>query len=238
MSDSEKSVSVLGISKLFGSVRALAETDFKVSEGEVVSVMGPNGAGKSTFLSILSLVMRPTKGKVLFFGKEALPKDEWARQTVGMVSHDPMLYREMTGEENLRFFASLYGIDHKERISELAETLNLADFFSSKPVGVLSRGQLQRVSLARALLSSPKLLLLDEPASGLDRSSVKRIESILEEHKNKGGMAVVVTHEVELASRVADRAVIMKKGRIACDRTAPGEPDAWRALYTQTLEEN
>ncbi len=154
------------------------------------------------------------------------------------MSHDPMLYREMTGEENLSFFASLYGISPKEKISELKDILNLSDFFSTQPVGVLSRGQLQRVSLARALLSSPKLLLLDEPASSLDRTSVMRIETMLQEHKKRGGMAVVVTHEVELASSVASRAVIMKKGKIVCDREAPGDSDAWRNLYSEALEDN
>jgi len=230
------SVAVEGAVKLFGPVRALAGVGLQLRAGDVAAVMGQNGAGKSTLLAILSLTARPTRGSVSFDGERVRFGDPEARRLVGLLSHQPLLYGDLTGAENLRLFASLYGVDVDGAVRAVSERLDLGRFASDRPVRVLSRGQLQRVALARALVSRPRLLLLDEPAAGLDRAAIDGIAEALEAHREEGGIAVVVTHEPELAARVATRAVILRDGRIAADTAAPDGADGWRALYREAAE--
>jgi heme exporter protein A len=231
-----ESVAIEGAVKVFGSVRALAGVSLRLASGDVAAVMGQNGAGKSTLLALLSLTARPTRGIVSFDGVRVRFGDPDARRLVGLLSHQPLLYGDLTGAENLRLFASLYGVDVDGSVRAVSERLGLGRFASDRPVRVLSRGQLQRVALARALVSRPRLLLLDEPAAGLDRAAIDGITEALAAHREDGGIAVVVTHEPELAARVATRAVMLRDGRIAADTGAPGGADAWRALYREAAE--
>jgi ABC-type multidrug transport system ATPase subunit len=230
------SVKLDGVTKLFGAVRALHRIDLEVKSGEVVAIMGGNGAGKSTLLSILSLTMRPTRGKVLFDGKEVRFGDPTARRVIGLLSHQPLVYPDMTGRENLILFAGLYGLDGRREVEAVRERLGLGGFLDDRPTRVLSRGQLQRVALARALISAPSLLLLDEPAAGLDSSAIAHIEAVLGDHGKAGGIAVLVTHEPDLAAQVADRAVMIKNGQIVLDRTAPDSAAGWREIYVEAVE--
>jgi heme exporter protein A len=231
-----ESVAMEGAVKVFGSVRALAGVSLTLTSGDVAAVMGQNGAGKSTLLAILSLTARPTRGTVSFDGARVRFGDPDARRRVGLLSHQPLLYGDLTGAENLRLFASLYGVDVDGSVRAVSERLGLGRFAADRPVRVLSRGQLQRVALARALVSRPRLLLLDEPAAGLDRAAIDGIAEALAAHREDGGIAVVVTHEPELAARVATRAVMLRDGKIAADTGAPGSADAWRALYRDAAE--
>jgi heme exporter protein A len=229
-------VEIDGAVKVFGAVRALAGASLRVAAGDVVAVMGRNGAGKSTLLSILSLAMRPTRGTVSFDGAVVRFGDPAARRRIGLLSHQPLLYGDLTGAENLALFASLYGVDPGGAVRGLRERVGLGRFAEDRPVRVLSRGQLQRVALARALVGEPSLLLLDEPAAGLDSAAIGAIAEVLEEHRRAGGIAVVVTHEPELAARVATRAVMLRDGKVAADVASPGAADAWRALYREAAE--
>ncbi|MCK9462026.1 MAG: ABC transporter ATP-binding protein [Proteobacteria bacterium] len=229
-------VAVDGVAKLFGAVRALAGVTLRLAAGDVAAVMGPNGAGKSTLLAILSLTARPTRGTVSFGGARARPGDADARRRVGLLSHQPLLYGDLTGEENLRLFASLYGVDVDDAVRSVSARLDLGRFAADRPVRVLSRGQLQRVALARTLVSRPELLLLDEPAAGLDRAAIEGIAAALAAHREGGGIAVVVTHEPDLAAGVATRAVMLRDGRITADAASPGGADAWRALYREAAD--
>jgi len=231
------SVKVEKVTKLFGAVRALAAVSMEMNSGDVVAVMGGNGAGKSTLLSIISLMSRPTRGSVLFNEAKVGPGDLESRGRIGLLSHNPLVYPELTGKENLELFAKLYGLkDIATRIDELQNDLKLGGFYSNRPVRVLSRGQLQRISLARALIARPQLLLLDEPAAGLDMDAVDRIGQVLVRHQRGGGMAVVVTHEPELASVVANRAIMIRGGKIAADVPAPSDVAGWRQLYMESAK--
>jgi len=229
-------IQVEGAVKLFGRVRALAGASLVVESGEAVAVMGGNGAGKSTLLSLLSLSSKPTRGKLLF---NDVPPDEieQVRGRIGLLAHDAMVYPDLTAKENLHFFAGLLGVSDVERaVQGQVEDQALLDFFDDRPCRVLSRGQLQRVSLARALLAEPDLLLLDEPAAGLDSRAVARIEKAVVDLRERGGMAVVVTHEPEVASRIATRALMLRRGKIVEDGPAPEDVDGWRALYFASQE--
>jgi heme exporter protein A len=228
---------VAGLTKVFGAVRALFGVGFEARRGDVIAVMGGNGAGKSTLLSILSLAARPTRGTVSFDGRPAEPGDPAVRARIGLLSHQPLVYPDLTGRENLLLFAGLYGLpDPAGAVADVERRLGLAAFVADRPTRVLSRGQLQRVALARALIHSPPLLLLDEPAAGLDSAAVSRIEECLGEHAGRGGVAVMVTHEPELAARTASRALMLAAGRLAADVPAPRGADGWRELYRSVVE--
>ncbi len=232
-------VRVERLTKVFGKVRALAGVSLELSSGEVLGVMGPNGAGKSTLLGILSLGARPTRGTVYINGETATGSEEELRRGIGLLSHQPMVYPDLTARENLTLFASLYGVAEPEKaVAALEEHLGLGTFAAGRPTRVLSRGQLQRVALARALVATPDLLLLDEPAAGLDSSALTRVEDALGQLTSRGGIAVIVTHEPDVACRMATRAVMMRAGRIAADVPAPGSVGEWRDLYHQTVEKD
>ncbi|MCP4600353.1 MAG: heme ABC exporter ATP-binding protein CcmA [Proteobacteria bacterium] len=225
------------LTKVFGSVRALAGVSCELKPGEVLAVMGPNGAGKSTLLSILSLTMRPTRGQVLLNGEPAPTADMNLKGRIGLLSHQPLVYPDLTCRENLMLFAHLYGCENPAQAAgSVEEELNILGFSTDRPTRVLSRGQLQRVAMARALISKPDLLLLDEPAAGLDSEAVSRIEQVFEKLIARGGMAVMVTHEPEVASSVATRAIMMHRGKIVSDTQAPSSAEQWRALYIATVK--
>ena len=224
------------VTKLYGAVRALTGVSASINAGDAVAVMGANGAGKSTLLNLLALRTRATRGSVLFNGS---PSDEdrpgW-RGRIGLLSHEPLVYPDLTARFNLLLFGRLYGIKRVEtRVSELVEELRIGGYADDRPTRSLSRGQLQRVSLARALVSDPELLLLDEPAAGLDRQAVERIEWAVGRLLDRGGMAVVVTHDPEVAHRVANRALMLRRGRVASDGAAPSDVEGWRALYFDAI---
>jgi heme exporter protein A len=222
--------------KLFGPVRALAGVSLSIKSGEAAAIMGGNGAGKSTLLSLLSLSLKPTQGRILFNDQLIEDSSAW-RGRIGFLAHDPMLYPDLSAEENLLFFAGLLGIPHpRQSVERRVEEMALGEFFSDRPCRVLSRGQLQRVSLSRALLADPDLLLLDEPAAGLDSKAVGRIEKAVVDLLAQGGMAVVVTHEPEVAASFATRAVMLRRGKIVEDTRAPSSADLWRSLYLKSQE--
>lgn len=229
-------IKVEDATKLFGRVRALAGVSLSIESGEAAAVMGGNGAGKSTLLSLLSLSSKPSRGKVLFNDTEP-SKIENVRGRIGLLAHDPMVYPDLSAKENLFFFAGLLGVEDVERaVQKQVTDLAIHDFFDDRPCRVLSRGQLQRVSLARALLAEPDLLLLDEPAAGLDSRAVSRIEKAVVDLRDRGGMAVVVTHEPEVAFRIATRAVMLRRGKVVTDEPSPQDAAGWRSLYFTAQE--
>ncbi len=231
-------IEVDDVTKLFGRIRALSAVSFSFSCGESVAIMGGNGAGKSTLLSLLSLLSKPTRGQVKVNGKTA--SGSWKQDVIsriGFLAHEPMVYPELTAYENLLFFARMGGsADCKEAVQKQIDDMALSDFVINRPCRVLSKGQLQRVSLAKAMLTEPDLLLLDEPAAGLDSAAICRIESAVHKLCNRGGMVMVVTHEPEVAVRTATRAIMLRKGKIIVDEKAPSDSDGWRVLYNRSQE--
>jgi heme exporter protein A len=209
------------VRKIFGRSPALSGVTCTFAQGQISLVMGPNGAGKSTLLSILSTLSRPTSGQVLY-GERSHPYAEAKlRGRIGLVSHAPMLYRQMSSRENLLFFARLYAIDGAERaVSSWLERVGMTSA-SEKPIQQLSRGMVQRVAFARALLLQPDLLLLDEPFSGLDRESVELLREELGEVIKSEKIVVLVTHDVEAVDGLCGHLLILKQGRTVADIQEP-----------------
>lgn len=224
------------LTKSFGRFTALRSLSLEVSSGEFVTIVGRNGAGKTTFLKIVSSVIRSYKGDVLLAGKNLKDADDAARRMIGFVSHESLLYKDLTVRDNLSFYARMYGIPDRERtIDEAVRRVDL-DAKSSTVVGALSRGMKQRLSLARAFLHDPALLLLDEPFTGLDERACEVLDGTLDGFKRGGGTAVMVTHDIERGWRHSDRVVVFEKGRIVHE-TNPRETsvDAFRSEYRRIL---
>ncbi|MCA9528712.1 MAG: ABC transporter ATP-binding protein [Myxococcales bacterium] len=198
--------------KLFGPTRALAGIDAELRAGEVTVIEGPNGSGKSTLLAVVARLARPTSGTV-DYGSDR--QDEpGLRAQIGVLSHAAMLYPDLSGVENLALFARLYAIETpRERIDDLVDRFAIGSY-RARPCRTYSRGQLQRVALARALLHRPSLLLLDEPATGLDARGVADLEAALEAERAAGTVTALVTHDAELRDRVGDVCVRLHRGRV------------------------
>ncbi len=202
------------VSKRFGPVTALRDVSLTASAGQTTVLFGANGAGKSTLLNIISGVTASFTGTVTIAGLDVRKRDDSDRAVVGYVGHDSLLYDDLSGRENLRFYSRLYRVRDANQIEVLLARVGMIDH-ASKPVRSLSRGMKQRVSIARALLHQPKVLLLDEPFSGLDESAIDVLLSLLVEHTADGGTAIVATHQVERGVQMADHVVVLNRGSVA-----------------------
>ncbi len=198
-----------GLVKMYGTTCALAGVDADFHASQVTAICGPNGSGKSTLLSLLALLSRPSDGTLRFGKFDARKSQRAIRESLGVVAHEPMLYPDLTGEENLALYGKLYGVTITDAVRERFGI----GAFAKRPVRTYSRGQRQRVSLARALLHAPSVLLLDEPATGLDASSIDRLAGVIEEERNRGAIVVVITHDEAFAERVSDARINLARGR-------------------------
>jgi heme ABC exporter ATP-binding subunit CcmA len=211
------------VSKLFGAFAALRQVSVEFEPGRCYVLLGENGAGKSTLLRILAGLLRPSFGKVRVFGSTKTggmePHD--ARERIGYMSHAPMLYDELTAQENLRYFASLYA---GRACLEPAEALRQVglDPELTRTLGQYSQGMRQRTSLARVLLSVPELLLLDEPFSNMDVESARQMVELLAGFRQGNRTIVLTTHQRELAAPIADWVLTLHVGRVAS--LEPGRP--------------
>ena len=207
------------LSKFYGSLPVLNRIDFRVERGEFVALLGANGSGKSTLLRLLSGLSKATDGAIRIGGWEMPGEAMAARARIGIVAHQPMLYENLTARENLEFYGALYGISRAER--ERRVQASLRDFGLSKRSGNLvrtfSRGLKQRLSIARATLHQPDLLLLDEPYSGLDQGAVALVDEMLARAKAEGRTVIMSTHQLTRAPAAADRALVLSRGRISFD---------------------
>ena len=208
-------IQVSGLVKQFGPFVALREVDFRVEPGEFVSLMGPNGAGKTTLLRILSTLSRPTRGTVTIAG-HTLPKGaDKARRHIGFLSHQPLLYGELSAEENLRFFARMYDVNGAERhIDALIDQVGLAERRHDR-VRTFSRGMQQRLSIARVLLHDPRVVLLDEPFTGLDPDASDQLSATLRRLQDGQRAVVMTTHDLDRGLALSDRALLIARGRLA-----------------------
>jgi heme exporter protein A len=211
-------VTARGLTKLYGRHRALAGVSLSLEPGKLCALLGPNGAGKSTLLGILSTLVRPTSGEVVFeAGGQALEPLE-VRRGIGVLAHEAMVYGELSAIENLRFFAGLYDVPRAdERASQLLDEVGLDQEARVRPARTYSRGMLQRLALARALLHRPRLLLLDEPFTGLDRAGTSALARTLAAARAEGRIVVVVTHDLEALDNVCDHVVVVKRGKLVHD---------------------
>jgi heme exporter protein A len=221
------------VEKRFGSLVALRNISLEIRGGEFVALLGANGAGKTTLLRMAAQLMKPTSGNIALTG--TTPKSEDARRFVGFVGHSTFLYDEMSAEENLNLFAQLYGLND---VSVLVTNALTACGLSSRAgslVRTFSRGMRQRLAIARALLHQPRLLLLDEPAAGLDRQGLEWFGSVLERLRVEGCTIVMSTHARNESLDLATRAVSLAGGRIERDSGTDGDPAALLAELRSAL---
>jgi len=213
-SQSETLLEVDGLRKHFGRFPALRGVSFTLKTGDFVSIVGPNGAGKSTLLNCISTLQRPTAGDILFRGSDIYQQASQMRQRLGYMSHSLFLYGDLTGLENLAFYAKLYGqsASHEQLEKHLRE-LGLTSF-RKKPVRTYSRGMKQRLAIARVLLHDPDLLLLDEPFTGLDQHAGAGLRDLLLNLKHMGKTILMISHNLERALELSDRILIMVQGKI------------------------
>jgi heme exporter protein A len=211
----------------------LTRVSLDCRSGEILGLLGPNGAGKSTLLAILSTLAIPSSGEVLYGGRTAKQIGAPVRSRIGVLSHDLHLYSELTALENLVFFARLYRVSHPETVAADALRRARLDDRGTDVVSGFSRGMRQRLALERALLHSPRLLLLDEPFTGLDDASTVALIDRLRELRSAGCIMLVATHDLDVGEAVLDRAVILHDGRLIAS-----EPDVrgLRKRYQDRLQ--
>ena len=230
-------IEVKGVIKSYGRTRVLDELDLTLQWGQVLSVLGPNGSGKTTLLKILATLTRSDAGSVRIAGMDPERAASSVRRAIGVVMHDPMLYAGLTGRENLRFFCRMFGLDHSEdRIAESVRRVGMTARLDQR-VGTLSHGMQKRFSIARALLHRPRVLLMDEPESGLDQSAIDLMRDVVTATKAGGGAVLLVTHNFDEALGLGDRLAILGRGRVAHEESLTGvrgsttSPESLRALY-------
>lgn len=201
--------------KSYGPHPVLRGVNLHVQRGEFLTLVGPNGAGKTTLLRIIATLGRPTAGEIRV-GGWPLPKEaDRVRSHLGLISHQPLLYAELTAEENLRFFARMYGlVEPAGRIQDVLGAVDLCDR-QHDPVGEFSRGMQQRLAIARAILHQPEILLLDEPYTGLDQSAAAMLDDVLRSVATAGRTVVMTTHDLVRGLASCDRIAILARGRIA-----------------------
>ena len=225
-------LSIRELSRHFGRRRALSRVSLDARAGEIVGLLGPNGAGKSTLLSIVSTLALPSSGEVKYGDRTWKEYGPSLRSAIGVLSHDLHLYSELSARENLVFFARLYGLGNPvAAASDALERSRLGDRGGDVVAG-FSRGMRQRLALERALLHKPRLLLLDEPFTGLDDASTVALIDRLRELRAGGCITLLATHDLDVAESVLDRAIVLQDGKLV-----GAEPDVrgLRARYQQRL---
>jgi len=205
----------------------LRGVNLTVEPGESVAILGANGTGKSTWLKIAAGLLKPTSGEVLLHGRKYQKNNYDYQQQIGYLGHQSFLYDAFSPVENLTFFAKLYHMKSPEaRIHHLIHYVGLS-FFKHEPVRTFSRGMVQRLAIARAILHEPSVLFLDEPYTGLDQQAVQLLNQLLLELKEQGITTIMVTHDFKYLREVCDRIVVLRKGKIAEDEKIRGRPVRW-----------
>ncbi len=201
--------------KRFGLKTILRGVDFSVEPGEFVALLGPNGAGKTTFLRILASLSRPSLGSVKVAGYSLPNESAQVRAKLGVVSHMPLLYPDLTAEENLQFYARMYGlIDHQLRITKVLEMVGL-EHRRKDLVRTFSRGMQQRLAIGRAVIHDPEVMLFDEPYTGLDQDASEMLDGVLRSVAAEGRTVVMTSHDLARAEDLATRFDILSRGVIA-----------------------
>ena len=222
------------VKKSFGLKPVLRGVTLSLHTGERVALLGANGAGKTTLLRILAGLARPGSGTITLDGLDLVRQTQEIRRQVGFVAHQPYLYEELTCLENLLFFARMYGVEQPQaRATRMLQQVGLEKKVRER-ARALSRGQLQRLALARALLHAPSLLLLDEPDTGLDQEGLILLTELLREHSAHGGTQLFTTHDLGVAIQRSDRVMMLSRGRVAYEQeTTSLEPEQMRQTYQE-----
>ena len=211
------------LTKKFGDFTAVDGVSISVKGGEILGVVGPNGAGKSTLVKMLCTILAPTSGTASIMGLDIMKDSQKVRSIVGYLPEEPRVYDYMTGEEFLTFFADVYG-KGRERIPELLEFVGLSEH-AKRRIGEYSKGMKHRISLARALIHDPQVLILDEPTMGLDPASSRDVRERVKDMRKGGKTILVCTHYMDEADFLCDKLAVINRGRIA----AVGKPEELKA---------
>lgn len=231
-------IEVRRLVKRFGLKTILRGLDFQVEPGEFVALLGPNGAGKTTFLRILSSLSRPSFGEVRIAGFRLPAQAGAVRRRLGVVSHLPLLYGDLTAEENLQFYGRMYGVPALDK--RIAEVLDLVGLYPRRRdlVRTFSRGMQQRLAIGRAVLHDPEVMLFDEPHTGLDQDASAMLDHVLQEVAARGRTVVMTSHDLARVGDLASRFDVISRGVIvASTRREELEPDRLLAFYRQALQE-
>lgn len=223
------------LTKVFGDRKALDKVSIEVPEGAFLSIFGPNGAGKTTLVRTLATLSRATSGTALVAGFDAKEEPDKVREHIGLISHNPMLYPDLTAMENLMFTAQLYGVvNAEERVRELLRAVEL-DHRRFDVVRTFSRGMTQRLSIAHALMNDPDVVFLDEPYAGLDPHAVEIFDGLIEQLRD-GRTFIMVSHDLQKGFDVCTHALVLARGRVVS--YAPKEDidfEQFRQLYRETV---
>ena len=213
-------VEAAGLTRRYGTARALRHLDLTIPWDQRLAILGPNGAGKTTFLRIVATLVRPTAGRIAVGGLELPNQAAAVRRHVGLVAHQTFLYDELTARENLLFYGRLYRVkDPAERANQLLERVGLADRADDR-VRTFSRGLQQRLALARAVVHDPPILLLDEPDTGLDVAGLELLARLSVDESGRRRTVLLTTHNLPRAIELSDRLVVLANGAIILDRSA------------------
>jgi heme exporter protein A len=216
------------VSRAYGRAFALHRVSMTMESGTLTALLGGNGAGKTTMLTMLATLEAPTHGQILY---DQIPWAKMARkgrQHIGWVGHDPLLYRDLSGRENLRFYATMYGLPEPDAlVTRWLERVRMSEA-ADRRVHTYSRGMIQRLTLARALLHTPQLLLLDEPLTGLDQQGKAVVHEVLAELRAAGCVVVMSTHELHALEGVCTHIAVLKRGKLAAHEPAESLTDILR----------
>lgn len=230
-----EAIAVKGLTKQFANRKALDKVTFTLPEGAFLSIFGPNGAGKTTLLRVLSTLAKPSSGVVRVLGTDIKEDPDAVRANLGMISHQSMLYPDLTAYENLMFAAEMYGIQNADaRVRQMLKAVEL-DHRRYDQVRTFSRGMTQRCSIARALINDPKLVFLDEPYAGLDPHAVEIFDQIIASMR-EGRTFVMVSHDLQKGFDACTHALVLARGRVV--RFAAREDldfDEFKTLYHDTV---
>lgn len=229
------SIETKKLSKVFGNRKAVDDVTISVPKGAFLSIFGPNGAGKTTLLRVLSTLSRATSGTATLMGVDLKEDPDRARDHIGLISHNSMLYPDLTAEQNLMIYARLYGVVEPEaRVLDLLEAVELKHR-RLDVVRTFSRGMTQRLSIARALVHDPDVVFLDEPYSGLDPHAVEIFDELIEQQR-EGRTFVMVSHDLQKGFAMCTHALVLAKGRVvAFDEKGAFDFDEFSALYRSTV---
>lgn len=208
-------IEVKNLSKAYGRAQVLRGLDLDVPWGQVLTILGPNGSGKTTLIKALAMLTKPDSGEIRIGGLAPKRSGQRIRRIIGVVAHDTLLYDDLTGYENLKFFARMFRLDRiEERIESVTERMGMTARLGQR-VGTLSHGMKKRFSIARALLHDPLILIMDEPESGLDQEALALLENVILDRSVPYRTVLMTTHNLERGLALGDRMAILSRGRIA-----------------------
>ncbi len=237
MESTEFDIIAEGVTKSFGSIRALSGIDLRVKKGEFLTVFGPNGAGKTTLIKLLATLAKPTSGRLIVANHDIKKEPDRVRGLIGVISHEPYLYGNLSALENIRFFASLYGVSQaEEKAVEIIKRIGLESRMHDL-VRTFSRGMQQRLAVARAIINEPKILLLDEPYTGLDQHGGRIFGDLLSWLKSQNRTIIMTTHSLSEGFEISDRVAILDKGKIIYEGETDGvKITRFKEIYFEKVE--